>query len=111
MIISGHKAGDTWLGLSAQIFLNGSPFNISGALIRMQIRKEKSWPSYAYEWSSTGNSILIIDQGTGGSFYICSGIVDVPARNYYYDIELQMPDGQVITPVEGTWDIQETVTR
>lgn len=111
MNISGHKAGDTWYGLSGQILLNGEPLNISGALVRMQIRKEKSWPRYAYEWSTTGNTIQLIDNGTGGSFYIVSGVVDVPANNYFFDIEMQLPDGQIITPVEGTWEIQETVTR
>lgn len=109
--LSGHKKGDTYLGLGPiTVQINSIPLNLSGASIRMQIRKQKEWASYAHEWNTESGTISILNP-LSGEFFVESGIIDVPAHNYYFDIEITTNDGRVITPIEGTWEILSDVTR
>lgn len=108
--ISGHTAGDTWMGLSGNFLLNGSPLDLTDASVLMQIRKSSDWPSYANQWSTASGSI-IISNATGGQIYVSSGILNVEPYNYYYDIQITLGNGQVVTPIAGVFPVSGNITK
>lgn len=86
-----------------------TPVDLTGASIRMQLRK-KAGANIIHEWSTTAASIVITD-APNGVFTIAAGVLDVPAYAYRFDIEVTLADGTVATPVAGTLEVKEDITR
>lgn len=100
---------DTYKGHRFQILIDGSPLNLTGANIEMDVRQSVS-NSTSHEFS-TANGKIIIEPGVNGWFVFIEQVIDIPANNYVYDIKITLPNGKVHTYIYGTWAIKMPVTR
>ena len=64
-----HYKGDTFKQIPMVYKLNGTPQNLTGAVIRMQLRKEKDGVSYL-ELTSVASAGITITDAANGSFKI-----------------------------------------
>ena len=104
-----HYKGDTFKQIPMVYKLNGTPHNLTGAVIRMQLRKEKDGVSYLV-LTSVGSAGITITNAVGGAFKINTQIIDIQAGNYVYDIEFNI-NGVIETLIKGDFIITNDVTR
>jgi hypothetical protein len=89
--------------------LNGTPQNLTGAVIRMQLRKEKDGVSYL-ELTSVASTGITITNAVGGAFKINTQMINIQAGNYVYDIEFNI-NGVIETLIKGDFILTNDVTR
>jgi hypothetical protein len=102
--------GDTWKGFTAEFLINDEAVDLTGALIKMQLRKTFCDSVVALEFSTEDGTILI-DDPTNGRFSVEPRIINIPSKQYAYDVEVLLADGRVITIIQGKFIITPTVTR
>lgn len=108
--IPDHRRGDTWDGInSVAINSNDQPINLTGAIIKMQLREDVDSPA-ALTLSTTGSTIVITN-ALQGTFTIPPILVDIPFGKYLYDIQVTFANGVVKTYVKGTWEIVADITE
>jgi hypothetical protein len=108
--IPTHKSGDTWSGIPNISFVRkGIPLNLNGAMVRMQVRSSNDSPS-VLDLSSPNSGIIITD-ASNGQITIPSRIIDVPAGEYKYEIQIKLANGETKTFIEGNWTITENITK
>ena len=98
------KRGDTFKQVNFQINIDEVALNLTGAEIKMQLRKEAG-ASIALEPS------LTILNAIEGRFCIDEQIIDIQACNYKYDIQLTLASGEIYTWVSGIFTITDDITR
>jgi len=99
------KRGDTFLEVPFQIVINSVPLNLTGAVIRMQVRKDAGTP-IVFEPTIT------ITNALNGSLKIDEQIFNVCAGVYKYDIEFQLASGGVHSDwIYGIFEITNDITR
>ena len=103
------KRGDTWNGAIFEILLNGSALDLTGATILCQLKKNKSDNTAVVEFTELDG--ITITDAPNGVFRIDETIINVVPKAYYYDIQVTLQDGTVITPVDGTFTVSEDVSR
>jgi hypothetical protein len=103
------KRGDTWRGRTITLEINGDPVDLTGAVVRMQVRTSATAPKAA-EWSTVNDTITVTD-AAGGVIRVEPRVVDLRPDTYQYDIEYTLEDGRVLTPIEGSWVITSDITR
>lgn len=103
------KKGDTFSGIRFTVNINDVPADLTDASIRMQLRTQPLHPT-AHEMSTEGGQIEI-SNAEAGEFEIIEQIIDFPAYNYYYDIEITFANGVVKTYIEGKLPISQDITR
>ena len=106
-----HTKGDTFKGTSFTILVNTVALNITGATIEMQLKLEKKAGATAVKTFTTADSSIIITDGPAGKFQIASQIINIPAKQYYYDIEITLLSGVKETYISGKWQILQDVTN
>lgn len=85
----------------------GSPVNLSGKVLVMQIKKNKNDPSTkALATLSSASEITI--SGTFNNVIIFSGLYDLAERAYFYDLE-NVTDNETI--IYGKFIVTGDVTR
>lgn len=99
-----HKRGDTFEAVTFQINIDSVPMNLTGATIRMQLRKDAGAP---VAFTPT----ITITNASGGAFKIDKQIIDIVGCNYKYDIEIEEASGNVWTWINGIFTITEDITR
>lgn len=104
-----HYKGDTFKQIPMVYKLNGAPQDLTGAVIRMQLRKEKDGVSYL-ELTSVASAGITITDAVNGSFKINTQIINIQAGNYIYDIEFNI-GGVIETLIKGDFIITNDVTR
>lgn len=104
-----HYKGDTFKQIPMVYKVNGVPQDLTGAIIRMQLRKEKDGVSYL-ELTSVGNLGISITDSVNGGFKINTQVISIPAGNYIYDIEFNI-GGVIETLIKGDFIITNDVTR
>ena len=104
------KRGDTFAEVPFQINVNAVPLNLSGALIRMQLRTDYGGTVYL-ELTSVNNNGITITNAANGEFKINETIIDLEARAYKYDIEITLSNGEVNTWISGVFSVVNDVTR
>ena len=104
-----HYKGDTFKQIPMVYKLNGTPQDLTGAIIRMQLRKEKDGVSYLV-LTSVGNAGITITDAVNGAFKINEQIIDIQSGNYIYDIEFNI-NGVIETLIKGDFIITNDVTR
>jgi hypothetical protein len=104
-----HLKGDTFPGITFSIKVNDEFLDLTDAQIRMQLRQNPTHP-VSYELSFEAGNIEISD-AENGEFKIKEQIIDFPARNYNYDIQISWPDSKVKTYISGIWVINQDVTH
>ena len=104
-----HYKGDTFKQIPMVYKLNGAPQNLTGAVIRMQLRKEKDGVSYL-ELTSVASTGITITDAPNGAFKINTQIINIQAGNYVYDIEFNI-GGVIETLIKGDFILTNDVTR
>ena len=99
-----HKRGDTFAQVLINVKVDGNNLDLTGSNILMQLRKEAGG-IVAF------TPILTIQAGTGGNFSIDEQIIDIPACNYKYDIQITLSDDTVNTWVSGIFTITDDISR
>lgn len=102
--------GDTWAGITVEFLIDSDPVDLSGATIKMQLRKSYCDSVIALEFL-TEDSTIVIDNPLTGTFSVEPRIIDIAAKQYVYDLEVTLASGRVVTIVQGKFTILPTVTR
>jgi hypothetical protein len=103
-----HIKGDTFEGKVFTILINGTPANLNGATIKMDLRKNKKETTPLTLRLANGSGITIL---TNGSFQIDPQVIDIPSEDYVYDIEITFASGEVKTWIEGILPITQDITH
>jgi hypothetical protein len=104
-----HYRGDTFEQIPMVYKVNGTPVDLTDAVIRMQLKKENDGVAYLDLTSEDNDGITITDP-TGGAFKINEQDIDIQAGNYVYDIEFNI-GGTIETLIKGEFIIINDVTR
>ncbi len=102
--------GDTFKEYPFEILINTLPLDLTDAVIKMDIKKDAcSLPALTLT-SVNDNGITITDD-VNGRFKINEQIINIPAGNYQYDIQITLADLTVHTWVGGLFQIINTITE
>jgi hypothetical protein len=99
-----HKRGDTFYQTPINIKVNSVDLDLTGATILMQLRKE---PGGVVMFTPA----LSITDAVGGDFQIDEQIINIPACNYQYDIQITLSDDTVVTWISGLFIINDDISR
>ena len=107
--IPKHRRGDTWDGINTiGVQVNGTPIDLSGSQIDMQLRVDYAAPA-VFTFSTTTSTISILPSLS--AFSILPTIIEVPPATYLYDIQIKFANGTVKTYLYGKWEIYFDITR
>lgn len=106
-----HTKGDTFNEVAFEVKKNGTAINLTGATIKMQLRKQYSDVSAVLSLTSVGSAGITITNATNGHFKINAQIIDIEVFNYVYDIQITLSSGEVKTYVKGGFNVTPEVTR
>lgn len=104
-----HIKGDTFDGAAFTLTLNGAAIDLTDSIITMDVRLVKTGVS-AKRFTSVANENITITVPLEGKFEINNQVVDINAGRYFYDIQIEFPDGTIKTYISGTWTIVQDVT-
>jgi hypothetical protein len=110
MLNFSTKRGDTFAVVPFQINKDGLPLNLTGAIIRMQLRKSPGGTIYL-NLTSVSNLGITITNGLNGAFKINEMILNLEPNVYLYDIEIIFPSGEVKTWISGQVTVINDITR
>ena len=105
-----HRRGDTWDGLALTYTLDGQPIDLSGASIRLHLRRSANDGRVALSLSTDNSGILITD-AAAGQFQMPAQIIDLPPHTYVHDLEITLSNGIRKTRMAGTWKITGDIAR
>jgi hypothetical protein len=106
-----HIKGDTFDEVAFQLKINEAAVNLTGAVIKMQLRKSYSDTVAALSLTSVSSAGITITNASEGRFKINAQIIDIEVYNYVYDIQITLSSGVVKTYVQGGFNITNEVTR
>lgn len=106
-----HKKGDTFDEVPFELKVNTVVVNLTGAVIKMQLRKWDNLTNAALSLTSVSSAGITITDATAGKFKINSQIIDIDPYTYVYDIQITLSSGVVRTYVSGTFNIENDITR
>lgn len=94
------KRGDTRKAITfSDITLNGAPIVIASAIMQVKKKATDAEPVFTPLLSASGDSVEILKQ-----------IWNIPARDYVYDIQMTLENGDVKTWISGTITIDQDVS-
>jgi len=102
--------GDTFEEVPFEIKVNTIAKDLTGAIIKMQLRKEYDGV-IGLSLTSVANAGITITDAVNGLFKINKQIINIPAYNYIYDIEIHFSATDVKTWISGKFLILNDVTR
>lgn len=106
-----HINGDTFDGVTFNLKINGVAVDLTGCVIKMQLRKQPGLPPVLEISTQTSPLTIVITDAVGGVFEIPQQNILVYCPDIYkYDIQFTFPDGSVRTYVEGVWNIKNDIT-
>jgi hypothetical protein len=107
-----HKKGDTFDQVAFQVKINDVVVDLTGATIRMQLRKTYDDTVAALSLTSVGSAGITITNAANGEFKINTQIIDIEVYNYVYDIQIAFSDGTIKSSwIYGGFNITNDVTR
>lgn len=91
---------------------SGVPVDLTGAVVKMQLRRALVG-KVVWEFSSIPgkDSLLSVDPLNGGILFPVIPAWEIPAGLYFYDLQVKHPDLTVRTYIRGTWLIVNDVTK
>jgi hypothetical protein len=104
-----HLKGDTFDKVDFSIKINNVILDLTGAIIKMQLKKTADSLA-SLSFTSVASAGITITNPTGGLFKINEQIIDIEVFNYSYDIQLTLANGVVKTYVSGTFNITKEIT-
>jgi hypothetical protein len=105
-----HIKGDTFDEVAFSIKINNIALDLTGAVLKMQLKKNSNDVSPSLSLTSVGSAGITINNATGGLFKINQQIINIEVFNYVYDIQLTLASGVVKTYVSGTFSITPEIT-
>ena len=105
-----HIKGDTFDEVAFSIKINNVVLDLTGAVIKMQLKKSGDLTVAILALTSVGAAGITITNASGGLFKINQQIIDIEVFNYLYDIQLTLASGVVKTYVSGTFSITKEIT-
>lgn len=106
-----HTKGDTFNQVAFEVTKNATALDLTGATIKMQLRKQYSDVSPALALTSVASAGITITNAASGQFKINEQIIDIEVYNYVYDIQFTLASGEVKTYVKGGFNVTPEVTR
>lgn len=106
-----HIKGDTFDEVAFELKINNTAVNLTGAVIKMQLRKTASDATAALSLTSASSAGITITNASAGQFKINKQIIDIEVFNYSYDIQFTLSSGDVKTYVHGSFNITPEITR
>lgn len=107
-----HKKGDTFDEVAFQVKINDVVVDLTGATIKMQLRKNYDDTVAALSLTSVSSAGITITDAETGQFKINKQIIDIEVYNYVYDIQITLADGTVKSSwISGGFNITNEVTR
>lgn len=102
-----HIKGDTFDEVNFEVKINNVAVNLTGAVIKMQLRKDAydHVATPALSLTSVADAGITITQPTLGKFKINSQVINVDVFTYFYDIQITLASGVVKTYVSGFFDV------
>jgi len=104
-----HIKGDTFDEVAFSIKINNIALDLTGATIKMQLKKSSNSPA-SLSLTSVSSAGITITSPSAGLFKINEQIIDIEVFNYAYDIQLTLASGVVKTYVSGTFNITKEIT-
>lgn len=105
-----HIKGDTFEAVNFELLKNNVAINLTGAVIRMQLRSECGG-LIALSLTSVASAGITITNALNGLFKINKQIINIASGNYAYDLEIDFSDGTVKTWLSGSFLIECDITR
>jgi hypothetical protein len=105
-----HIKGDTFEAVNFALLKNNVVINLTGAVIRMQLRSECGG-LIALSLTSVASAGITITNAAGGLFKINKQIINIASGNYLYDLEIVFADTTVKTWLSGEFLIECDITR
>jgi len=102
--------GDTFKEYPFEILINSDPLDLTDAVIKMDVKKDACGIPLLSLSSVMDNGITITD-AVSGLFKINEQIINIPAGNYQYDIQITLENGTVNTWVGGLFQVINTITE
>jgi hypothetical protein len=93
-----------------EILIDGEPLDLTGAVIRMQVKKD-ACSSPVLTLTSVENDGITITDAVDGKFKINEQIITIPTCNYEYDIKITLDSGDVKYYVGGLFQVVKTITN
>jgi len=106
-----HTKGDTFNQVVFEVKRNNTAIDLTGATIKMQLRKQYSDTSAALSLTSVASAGITITNASNGNFKINQQIIDIEVFNYVYDIQFTLSNGEVKTYIKGGFNVVPEVTR
>jgi len=104
-----HIKGDTFDEVAFSIKINNIALDLTGATIKIQLKKSSDSPA-SLSLTSVSSAGITITSPSAGLFKINEQIIDIEVFNYAYDIQLTLASGVVKTYVSGTFNITKEIT-
>jgi hypothetical protein len=105
-----HIKGDTFEAVNFALVKNNVVVNLTGAVIKMQLRTECGG-LIALSLTSVASAGITITNASGGLFRINKQIINIASGNYLYDLEIVFADATVKTWLSGEFLIECDITR
>jgi hypothetical protein len=102
--------GDTFNLVNFEVKVNDVAVDLTDSVVKMQLRKEYCGV-VGLSLTSVASAGITITDAPNGKFKINKQIIDIPAYNYIYDIEIHFDNNDVKTWVSGNFLILNDVTR
>jgi hypothetical protein len=99
-----YRKGDTWNGRRYKF-----PFDLTGVSILCQFKKEPNGVA-VFEYNTNDQSIFI-NNAIDGEIIFNKRKMDYPVGDYFYDLELTFPNGDVRTYGESKLVIFQDISR
>jgi hypothetical protein len=101
-----HVNGDTFDGVKFAITVNGSPLDLTGASVEMNMYVADGERPVIF--STNNGKLTITDPPTSGLLEFNRQVVSVPTlATYFYQMVYTLRDGTVKTYLEGNWTIKK----
>lgn len=97
-----HYRGDTFQGVTVSFSLSGNPVDLTDASILLQIKANSSDDTAKLEASTTNGKIVITDAANGTFTFLVDEVIDLPPKEYVYDVQVTLASGRVITPIQNS---------
>jgi hypothetical protein len=91
------------------VTIDGTPLDLTGAVIRMQVKKD-ACSSAVLTLTSVSSAGITITDAVNGQFKINEQIITIPTCNYEYDIQITLASGEVDYYVGGLFQVVKTIT-
>jgi hypothetical protein len=111
--IPDHKRGTTWDGITFLVTEPDDdnveqPVDYTGCSIVARLKQGKTG-STVLEWKTSDGSIVFgtgaISDPTTGEIVLKKRKIDVPARDYYFELDYEEADQDVYPIIEAWWNI------